>query len=56
VLTQWLIKTLVEVVFTPLTVVVIRAIKRYEGLDIVGTETYSPFAFNHDGGENRYKG
>jgi hypothetical protein len=56
VLTQWAIKTLVETVFTPVTVVVIRAIKRYEGLDVVGTATYSPFAFNREGGENRYEG
>lgn len=51
---QWLIKTLVEVVFTPVTVVVIRAVKRYEGMDVVGTETWSPFAFAKDGGENRF--
>jgi len=55
VISQWLIKTLVEVVFTPLTVVVIRAVKRYEGMDIVGTETWNPFAFTRDGGENRFR-
>lgn len=54
VISQWLIKTLVEVIFTPLTVVVIRAVKRYEGLDMVGTETWNPFAFTKDGGENRF--
>lgn len=56
VITQWLIKTLVEVLFTPLTLVVIRAIKAYEGLDVVGTDTYNPFAFTKDGGQNRFEG
>ena len=55
VLSQWIIKTLVETIFTPVTVVVIRAIKRYEGVDIVGTATYNPFAFSKSGGENLYK-
>ncbi len=54
VVSQWLIKTLVETLFTPLTVVVIRAVKKYEGLDMVGTETLNPFAFSREGGENRY--
>jgi len=52
VLTQWVIKSLVEIVLTPLTVVVIRAIKRFEGLDVVGTDTYNPFSFAKDGGRN----
>jgi len=55
VLTQWAIKTLVEVVFTPLTLVVIRAVKRYEGLDMVGTETWNPFAFTKEGGTNQFR-
>jgi len=55
IVSQWLIKTLVETLFTPLTVRAIRAIKRYEGLDVVGTETYNPFAFTKDGGTNRYE-
>jgi uncharacterized PurR-regulated membrane protein YhhQ (DUF165 family) len=54
VVSQWLIKTAVEVVFTPLTVLVIRFIKRYEGKDVVGTDTWSPFAFLKDGGTNRF--
>lgn len=54
VLTQWAIKTLVEVVFTPVTLVVIRAVKRYEAIDVVGTATYNPFAFSKEGGDNRY--
>lgn len=56
VLSQWFIKTAVEVVFTPLTLAVIGTIKRYEGIDMVGTETYNPFAFTKDGGTNRYTG
>jgi len=54
-LSQWVLKSLVEIVLTPVTIVVIRAIKRYEGMDVVGTETWNPFAFGKDGGENRYK-
>ena len=54
IVSQWLIKNLVEVVFTPLTVLAIRAIKKYEGKDIVGTETWNPFAFGRDGGSNRF--
>ncbi len=54
VISQWILKSLVEIVLTPVTVLVIRAIKRYEGMDVVGTDTYNPFAFARDGGENRY--
>jgi len=55
IISQWVLKTLVEIVFTPLTVVVIRALKRHEALDMVGTESWNPFAFHKDGGENRYR-
>lgn len=55
VLSQWVLKSLVEIVLTPVTVLAIRAIKRFEGLDVVGTETWNPFAFGKEGGENRYK-
>ena len=55
-LSQWALKSLVEIVLTPVTVLVIRAIKRFEGMDVVGTDTYNPFAFGRDGGENRYDG
>jgi uncharacterized integral membrane protein (TIGR00697 family) len=55
VLSQWILKSLVEIVLTPVTILVIRAIKRYEGMDVVGTETWNPFAFGRDGGENRYR-
>jgi uncharacterized integral membrane protein (TIGR00697 family) len=52
VLTQWAIKTLVEVLLTPVTVLVIRAMKRHEGCDMVGTESWNPFAFRKSGGTN----
>jgi uncharacterized integral membrane protein (TIGR00697 family) len=55
-LTQWALKSLVEIVLTPLTIVVIAAIKRFEGLDVVGTDTYNPFSFAKDGGKNLYEG
>ena len=55
VLTQWALKSLVEIVLTPLTIVVIRGIKRFEGLDVVGTDTYNPFSFAKDGGKNLYQ-
>jgi uncharacterized integral membrane protein (TIGR00697 family) len=54
VLTQWALKSLVEIVLTPLTIVVIKAIKKFEGLDVVGTDTYNPFSFAKDGGKNLY--
>jgi uncharacterized integral membrane protein (TIGR00697 family) len=54
-LTQWALKSLVEIVLTPVTILVIGFIKRFEGLDVVGTTTYNPFAFDKDGGENRYR-
>lgn len=54
VLSQWAIKSAVEIVLTPVTILVIRRIKKYEGMDVVGTDTYNPFAFARDGGENRY--
>jgi len=55
VISQWILKSLVEIVLTPVTVLVIRAIKRFEGMDIVGTQTWNPFAFGKEGGENLYK-
>ena len=55
VISQWIIKSLVEIVLTPVTILVIRAIKRFEGMDVVGTQTWNPFAFGKAGGENLYK-
>lgn len=45
VVTQWLVKTCYEVVFTPLTYVVVAFLKKQEGVDILDVETdFSPFA------------
>lgn len=45
VLSQWLIKTLWEAVLTPVTYLVVGALKRREGIDVFDTETdFSPFA------------
>ena len=54
-LTQWALKSLIEIVLTPVTVLVIAAMKKHERTDIVGTDTYNPFAFGKEGGENLYK-
>lgn len=54
VLTQWMIKTLVEAALTPVTVIVIRAMKKHESTDIVGTDSYNPFAFASSGGRNMF--
>jgi len=54
VITQWLLKTFIEAAMTPVTVLVVKAVKKYEGLDIVGTETLNPLAVNKDGGRNMY--
>jgi queuosine precursor transporter len=50
--TQWILKSLIEIVLTPLTLWVIGYLKRREGVDMVGTDTYNPFAFGKGGGEN----
>ena len=43
--TQWILKTLIEAVMTPVTVLAVKKLKAWEGSDVVGTESYSPFAF-----------
>lgn len=46
-LTQWMLKTMVEIAMTPFTIWLIKKVKAYEELDVVGIEandTYSPFA------------
>ncbi|MCH7629158.1 MULTISPECIES: queuosine precursor transporter [Novosphingobium] len=44
-ITQWVIKTTWEVVLTPVTYVVVGALKRHEGVDVFDTDTdFSPFA------------
>lgn len=54
ILTQWVIKSLVEIVLTPATVIVIGLMKRHEQVDMVGTETWNPFAIGKSGGENYF--
>jgi len=44
-LTQWIIKTLWEAALTPVTYVVVGALKRREGIEVFDTDTdFSPFA------------
>ncbi|HTH14551.1 MAG TPA: queuosine precursor transporter [Spirochaetia bacterium] len=50
--TQWILKSLIEIVLTPVTILVIRFLKKREHTDVVGTDTYNPFAFGKDGGTN----
>lgn len=52
ILSQWLLKTAIEALLTPLTVLACGLMKRHEGKDIVGTESWNPFAIRHGGGEN----
>jgi uncharacterized PurR-regulated membrane protein YhhQ (DUF165 family) len=40
---QWGIKCLVEFVMTPLTMIICKALKKAEEIDVVGTDTYNPF-------------
>jgi len=44
-LCQYLTKVAIEIVFTPITYLVVGFVKKREGLDIVGTDTYSPFKY-----------
>lgn len=55
VVTQWLLKVFIEAIMTPVTLLVIRAVKKYEGLDVLGTETLNPLALKAAGGQNVYK-
>jgi hypothetical protein len=52
IISQWLIKSAIETVLTPVTIVVCGALKRREGIDMVGTASWNPFAFGVEGGEN----
>lgn len=52
IITQWLLKTVIEGVMTPVTIAVIKAVKKYEGLDIVGTSSLNPLALKKEGGRN----
>lgn len=52
VLTQWLLKTIIEAVMTPVTIFVVKAVKKHEGVDMVGTDSFSPLAITKAGGTN----
>jgi uncharacterized integral membrane protein (TIGR00697 family) len=41
---QWAIKVIIEAVMTPVTYVVCKKLKKAEGVDVVGAETYTPFS------------
>ncbi len=43
-LVQWGVKVLIEAAMTPVTVVVCSKLKKLEGIDVVGVDSYSPFA------------
>jgi hypothetical protein len=53
VLWQWLIKVGVEVVFTPLTYVIVNAVKRAEGVEVYDAETYNPFKWKFERDETK---
>lgn len=42
ILWQWVFKCSVEILFTPITYVIVRGVKRIEGIDTVGARTYNP--------------
>lgn len=48
IISQWILKTLVEIILTPATIWVIKKVKKAEGMDVVGTESYNPFALKKD--------
>lgn len=52
VITQWLLKTAIEAIMTPITIIVVKAVKKYENLDIVGTDSLNPLAMRTGGGVN----
>ena len=41
---QWAVKCGVEIIMTPATYLICTKLKKYEGIDTVGSETYNPFA------------
>lgn len=51
-ITQWILKTIIEAVMTPVTVFVVKKIKEYEQLDVLGTASLNPLALKAEGGVN----
>lgn len=56
VISQWVVKVGIETLLTPLTVLVCGLMKAHEAKDIVGVDSYNPFAFSSGGGRNFFKG
>jgi len=54
VITQWIVKVAIETLLTPFTVLACKTLKTHEAKDIVGADSYNPFAFSSSGGENLY--
>jgi len=45
---QWAVKCTVEIVMTPVTYLICNKLKKYEGIDIVGANSYSPFTVKEE--------
>ena len=56
VVSQWIVKVGIETILTPFTVLVCRALKSHEARDMVGVDSWNPFAFAGGGGSNMYRG
>lgn len=52
ILTQWVIKVSIETLLTPVTIVVCKRMKIWESRDVVGVDSWNPFAFGGGGGRN----
>lgn len=44
-ISQWIVKVFIELVVSYPTTIISKKIKAYTGVDVVGTDTYSPFKF-----------
>jgi uncharacterized integral membrane protein (TIGR00697 family) len=47
-LIQWGVKVLIETIMTPVTYVVVAKVKKIEGIDKVGAESYTPFSLKEE--------
>jgi uncharacterized integral membrane protein (TIGR00697 family) len=56
-LVQWVVKVLIEVIMTPVTYVVVGALKKAEGIDVVATadSSHTPFSFSLENAEKNLK-
>lgn len=55
IVSQWIIKVGIETLLTPLTLVACRLMKAHEAQDVVGVDSYNPFAFSGSGGSNLWQ-